>query len=266
MKKAKLILLTGSVLMAVPFVSGCAAQMLEKNLNVVFMNEGEVVDSGVVNQYKNIKSPSIDAAYIPTDYRFLGWTCYSLNQLDYKDATHFKTQYIGAGRMVHYMDVQKFAEGSTVILEALMLHKDEIPKDYHYAVVAWYDKTNTTAMTAAQVNECEQNVKTYLLSEGVSQEDVNTVVFRAYTGNVGPSTGQILYDDDVDIMLGWGDVNNITTTGSIPVESIYDSDTFTAKNGDTTKTRYIYRISENAGGIKVMEYLKTDEAKAVFSK
>ena len=247
------------------FLSGCAVNYFEEEINVVFMNEGEMIGNGTVTQFKNIKSPTIGSAYIPDNYRFLGWTCYSMQELDLKNATHFKTQYIGGGRMVHYMDVKKFAVNSTVTCEALIMHKDDIPKDYHYAVVAWYDKAGTSGLSQGLMDKYEKMTKEYLLSEGVSQEDVNSVLFRPYTGNVGPSTGQILYDDDVDIMLGWGSVENITTTGSIPLAMIQETvELKVLYNGDT-KTRQIHRISENAGGIKVMEYMKSEATTNYFN-
>lgn len=265
MKNKKIFLVLLGVACSVSMLSGCAAKALEREINVVFMNEGQIVDNGTVTQFKNIKSPTISDAYVPTDYRFLGWTCYTLEQLDFSDATHFKTQYIGGGRMVHYMDVVNFAVNQTVVCEALILHKDDIPKDYHYSVVAWYDKAGTSGLTTDKMATFENMTRTYLLSEGVSEEEVNTLVFRPYAGNVGPTTGQILYDDDVDIMLGWGSVDNITTTGSIPLEMIQESVELPVLYDGTVKNRWIHRISENAGGIKVMEYLTSDTAKNFFN-
>ena len=262
----KLLVLLASLSFGASVMSGCAFKALEKEINVVFMNEGKIVDSGKVTQFRNMKTPTISEAYIPTNYRFLGWTAYSLNELDYSSATNFKTQYIGAGRMVHYMEVEKFAENSTVVLEALIIHKDDIPRDYHYAVVAWYDKAGTSGLTGAQMDEYFGMVKTYLTKEGVSEEDVNSLVFRGYSGNVGPSTGQILYDDDVDIMLGWGSLSNITGTGSIPEEMVKESVEFPVKYQDAVKNRWLHRLTDTAGSLKVMEYLKSAETTAFFNK
>ena len=261
MKKKTLIAFFIGIAASLFVLPGCAAKALEKELNVVFMNEGEMVDSGVVTQFKNIQSPTIPEAYVPENYRFLGWTGYSMDELDLNSPTNFKSQYIAGGRMVHYMDVEKFAVNQTVVLEALIMHKDDIPKEYHYAVVAWYDKAANSGLDQAMMDKYEGMLKTYLTNQGVSEEDVNSVVVRGYAGNVGPTTGQILYDDDVDIMFGWGSLSNITTTGSIPEEMVRESLDYQIG----THARFIHRISDNPGGIKVVEHLLSDEVKAYFA-
>ena len=265
MKLSKIITLALGTACSITFLSGCAAGFFEEEINVVFMNEGEVVDSGVVTQFKNYKTPSISEAYIPTDFRFLGWTTYDVSELDYSSPSNFKTQYIGAGRMVHYMEAKPHAINSTVTYQALIMHKDDIPKEYHYAVIAWYDKAGTSGLTQTNIDWVNEHLTTYLSNEGVSEDDINTVVFRGYSGNVGPTTGQILYDGDVDIMFGWGSLSNITTTGSIPEESVRESVPFSLIYNGETKNRYLHRISDNPGGIKVMEFLQSEEVTNYFN-
>ena len=261
MKLKKLITFALGTACSLVFLSGCAAGFFEEEIHVVFMNEGEVVDAGVITQFKNYKTPTISSAYIPTDFRFLGWTTYEANELDYGNVAHFKTQYISAGRMIHYMEAKPHAVNSTATYHALIMHKDDIPHEYHYAVVAWYDKAANSGLNQGIMDTFTTNLKTYLSSEGVSDEDINTIIIRGYAGNVGPTTGQILYDDDVDLMLGWGSVSNITTTGSIPESMIRESVDYAIG----THARYIHRISDNAGGIKVLDYLKSDACKAFFA-
>lgn len=258
MKFKRLITLLVGTILGAGLLSGCAANLFEKEINVVFMNEGEIVESGTVTQFKNIKSPTISSAYIPDDYRFLGWTCYQENQLDLNDPTHFKTQYIAGGRMVHFMEVERFAVNQTVTCQALIMHKDDIPKDYHYVVLAWYDKAANSGLDQTKMDQFETNFKTYLTNEGLSQEDINSVVVRGYAGNVGPTTGQILYDDDVDIMLGWGSVDNITTTGSIPLSMLKQSEAYAITYEGTVKNRYIHRLTDSVGSLKLMEYLMSE--------
>ncbi len=266
MKIKRLITLIVGSSCALAFLSGCSiVKSLEEELNVVFMNEGKIVESGTVTQFKNIKSPTISDAYVPTNYRFLGWTCYAEEELDLQSATHFKTQYIGGGRMVHYMDVKKFAINKTVTCQALIMHKDDIPRDYHYAVLAWYDKAANSGINQAKMDEYEGMVRNYLTSEGVSEEDVKSVVVRGYAGNVGPTTGQILYDDDVDIMFGWGSVSNITTTGSIPEEMIKQSEPYPILYNGEIKNRYVHRLTESEGSIKLMNYIMSEESMKFFN-
>ena len=89
---------------------------------------------------------------------------------------------------------------------------------------------------------------------------------RGYAGNVGPTTGQILYDDDVDLMLGWGSESNITTTGSIPVNMIRESISYQIAYNGEVKNRYIHRISDSVGGLKVLEYLQSEAAISFFNQ
>ena len=266
MKKFSKLALLFTSLIGMLSVSSCAINYFEEEVNVVFMNEGEIVDCGKVDQFTNFKSPTLPDSYIPNNYRFLGWTCYSENELDYSDPAHFKTQYIAAGRMIHYMDVCKFADNQTVVMNSLIIHKDDVPKEYHYAVLAWYDKAANSGINQEIMNAYEEQTKSYLLESGVSEEDVNSVVFRGYAGNVGPTTGQILYDDDVDIMLGWGSVNNITTTGSIPEEMIKQSEPYQITYNGEVKNRYIHRLTDNPGALKLMEYLLSDASVSFFNK
>ena len=263
MKRIKFLILASSLVVA--FSSGCAAKALEKEYNVVFMNEGKIVDSGTVTQFKNFQTPTIDKSYIPTDFRFLGWTTYEEDELDYTSATNFKTQYIGGGRMVHFSEVDKVAKSSTVVYKALMLHKDDIPKEYHYAVLAWYNKEGTSGISEAKMDTFTSMINAHFASIGVSEEDIASVVVRGYSGNVGPTTGQILYDNDVDIMLGWGSLSNISSTGSIPAESVLESVEFPITYNGAVKTRYIHRLGDSEGAIKLMEYLKSQETKDFFN-
>ena len=265
MKKNKIIVASMGMILSLGALSGCAAQIFEKEFNVVFKNEGQIVEAGKVTQFKNYQAPQLSSAFIPENYRFLGWTAYEKRDLDYSNPANFKTQYIGGGRMVHYMDIKDLAVNSTVTLNALILHKDDIPKEYHYAVLAWYDKVGNSGLDQARMDAFETTLKEHLAGEGVTEEDLNTIVVRGYAGNVGPTTGQILYDNDVDIMLGWGSVENITTTGSIPEESILQTEPYAITYEGTVKNRYIHRISDNPGAIKVVEYLLSDEAKNFFN-
>lgn len=263
MKFKKLITLILGVVCSATLLSGCSlAKSFEEELNVVFMAEGDHISDGTVTQFKNIKTPTISDAYLPdADYRFVGWTCYQENQLDLTSPVNFKKQYIRGGAMLHYMDVEKFKNNNTVVCNALIMHKDDIPRDYHYAVVAWYDKVATSGIDQNKAITLEEMVKTYLTSEGVSQEDQNTIVFRGYTGNVGASTGAIMNDDDVDIMIGWA--TNISTTGVIPETAVLEDVTFNVP-GVSTPTRHIHRLTNSNGCLKVMEYLKSDEVKNFF--
>lgn len=265
MNRLKITCLALGSLLGAGALNGCVAQALEEELNIVFLNEGEIIDTASINQFKNAKTPTIPDAYVPLDYRFVGWTPIPFNKIDYSSVTAFRSQYIAANRMVHYMDAKPYAENKTVVYNALILPKDEIPKEYHYVVVAWYDRPATSGLTGDSVAKLETKFKEHLAGEGVSQEDLNSIVFRGYSGQVGPSTGEILFDGDVDIMFGWGSVDNITTTGSIPLESVYASEAFPVTYEGAVKNRMIHRISDTENAKHAFEYLSSDAAKALFA-
>ena len=265
MKKLKLFPLLITSLLGVTTLTGCAIDLFEDELNVVFMNEGQIVDNGVITQFKNFRTPELDEAYVPTDYRFLGWTAYDYSELDLQDATHFKTQYIMAGRMVHYMEAKPFAVNRTTVYTALILHKDEIPKDYHYAVIAWYDKESTTGINSGEMKTLINKTKDYLHGKGVSDADLKTLVFRSYTGNVGPSCGQIMYDGDVDIMLGWGSIDNVTGTGGMPAAMLLESKQFKVTYQGSQKTRWLHRLTASEASIDLMAYFQTEEVYNIFN-
>ena len=265
MKKKPFLCLALGAILGTGALSSCFAKAFEEELNIVFLNEGEILATDTITQFKNTKSPTLPEEYIPVNYRFLGWTTYDLDQIDTSSVAKFQSQYIGAGRMVHFQEAKPFAVNSTVTYKALCMHKDDIPKEYHYSVVAWYDKAATSGIVSSEIETLESKLKTYLAGKGVTQEDLDTIVFRGYTGNVGPSTGQILFDNDVDIMLGWGSVSNITTTGSIPLDMIYQSEEYQVTYNGEIKNRYLHRISDTDNAKTVIEYLLSEEARAIFN-
>lgn len=249
------------------FLSGCAAGMFEEEIKVEFYdNEGGFVDGGTVTQFKNFQSPVLDPAYVPTNYKFVGWTTLSFEELDLTDAVHFKTQYVPGGSIIHYKEAKAQAVNKTVTYNAIVLHRDEIPVEYHYAVLAWYDKTSTSGVKAEQMDWVKEHLATYLSKQGVSNDDIASVEIRGYTGDVGTSTGQINLDGDVDVMFGWGSVFNISEDkGSINKDSIYDTSEYPILYNNEVKTRHIHRISEDEAAKQVMSFFMTDEVKNYFN-
>ena len=250
---------------AVLSLSSCAiAKGMEERLNVVFMNEGEIVASGSVTQFDNYLAPDVDEAYIPDGYKFYGWSPRPLEEVD-PSAEDFRSGLIGGGKMVHYMDVKGHEENRTVVLNAVIIDKSLVPKVYHYAVIAWYDKVATSGISSAQMETLEERLKTYLKGEGVSEDDVATLVIRGYTGNVGPSCGQIMADEDVDLMLGWGSADNVTSTGGMKPEMLLETVTFTVQYNGAAKNRTIHRLSDSESVKKVMAWLQSEDCTSIFN-
>ena len=140
--------------------TSCFAKAFEEEINVVFMYEDEYISHDTVTQFKNIKCPELSEAYIPDGYKFFGWTPYNPDTVKATDE-NFDQKYISAGGMVHWSDVEEHKENSTVILRALMIDKDEIPKVYHYAVIAWYNKPATSGLNEENMAIVENALKTY---------------------------------------------------------------------------------------------------------
>lgn len=266
MKRITALILTFVLALSTALVlTSCgAAKALEEQFNVVFINEGEIVSFDTVTQFKNILTPQVDEAYIPDGYKFYGWTAYDLDEVD-PSAVDFKQTYIAGGKMLHYMDVKGYEDNHTVIMNALILDKNAVPKEYHYAVIAWYDKVATSGISTAQMETLGQKLTAYLKAEGVSDADIATLVIRGYTGNVGPSCGQIMADEDVDIMLGWGSQSNITSTGGMPAEMILESVGYPVVYNGETKNRNIHRLTDSDSVNKVFAWLQSEDCTAIFS-
>ena len=240
--------------------TSCAAKMFEEELNVVFMYEDEIIAVDTVTQFKNIKSPELGEAYIPDGYKLFGWTALNPDSIR-GDDPNISSKYIGNGKMVHYDDIDEYAVNTTVILRPLMIDKAEIPVVYHYVVIAWYDKPATSGVDAALMEQLQNSLYSYLRNNGVSEEDIATIVIRGYTGNVGTSCGQIMEDEDVDIMLGWGSKDNVMGTGGMKESMI--KDTVSLKVGE--KNRTIHRLTDKETAIYVYEWLQSVECTSIFA-
>lgn len=255
----KRILLCILALFTVGMTSSCAFKAFESELNIVFMYEDEIIGYDTVTQFKNIKSPELSDAYIPDGYKFYGWTALNPDSIRPTDPD-ISEKYIGAGKMVHWDDVDEYANNTTVVLRPLMIDKAEIPVVYYYVVIAWYDKPATSGVDAALMETLQSSLFAYLRANGVSEEDIATIVIRGYTGNVGTSCGQIMEDEDVDIMFAWGSKDNVTSTGGMKDEMI--KETVSLKVGE--KNRTIHRLTDKETAIYVYQWLQSEEVANIF--
>lgn len=255
-KKLFLVLVS---LLTLFLVTSCAAKAVEKEINVVFMYEDEFISYETISQFKNAKTPTLPDSYIPEGYKFFGWTPLNPNTIKATDKD-FENKYIGAGKMVHYADVSEYAKNETVVCQALMIDKADIPTVYHYTVIAWYNKPATSGVDETLMAKFETALLAYLRSNGVSEEDIATIVIRGYTGNVGTSCGQIMQDEDVDIMLGWGSRDNVTSTGGMKDEMLLETASFPVGS----KNRTIHRLTDKDSTKLIFAWLQTDECKNIF--
>ena len=227
------------------------------------MCEDEFIGSVKISQFKNAKTPDLPETYIPANYKFYGWTARKLSTVKATDV-NFKEEYVGAGKMIHYMEVKDYVENQTVVMQALMIDKNDIPKVYHYVAIAWYDKVATSGIDSTKMETFTNALKSYLKSEGVSDEDLNSIVVRGYTGNVGPSCGAIMEDGDIDIMFGWGSADNVINTGGMSEDMLLETVSFEVDYNGTTKNRTIHRLTDSETVLKVMEWMKSDSCRNLF--
>ena len=204
-------------------------------------------DTDAVTELKDsttiITIPNITIA---DDKEFKGWATTEDGEVALNKAIDAELTYDNVKSLINVGD-------TTLELFPVIGDKVEKAERVNYVVVAWYDKEATSGLNATIAGEIETALKAYLISEGVDQTDVNTVLFRAYTGNVGPSTTGIVNDNDVDIMLGWG--SNISTTGNIPANSVIE--VIANYTMGTKADRYLHVLSSDESVVKAMEFFRT---------
>lgn len=244
--------------------TSCIAGVFEEEIKVVFVCDGDEIGSGVVTQFKNIKTPELDSKYIPANYTFFGWTALNPNKIKATDE-NFSEEYLYAGAMVHWSDIKDHIKNKTVTYQALMINKDDIPVVHHYVSIAWYDKEATSGITTKQMEQFTDKLKAYLTSQGVPESELNTIVIRGYTGQVGQSCGAIMKDGDIDIMLGWGSKTNVVDTGGMKEEMLLESVSFQVTYNGTVKNRTIHRLTDNEAVLLVMEWMKGEECSSIFN-
>ena len=127
--------------------------------------------------------------------------------------------------------------------------------------VGWYAKEANSGLNEVLIGKFEDALFGYLTSIDVSQTDLDSIVIRSYNGNVGPTCGQILEDDDVDIMLGWGSKDNIMGTGGMPASMIYET---VSEYIIGTHKRYLHRISEKETALVVFEWMQSEACRNLF--
>lgn len=260
----KRIILIFPILVLLICLTSCIGGIFEKELKVNFMCDDDLIGTCSITQFKNAQTPQLPETYIPDGYKFFGWTIHNPNKVKATDED-FKEKYIGAGKMIHYMDVAKYTKSSEVKFYALLIDKDEIPQVYHYCVLAWYDKLATSGISATQMETLETKLKAHLRNQGVSEADINTIIIRGYSGNVGPSCGAILADEDVDIMLGWSSANNVIETGGFKEEMLLETVSFQVTYNGTVKNRTIHRLTDKDTVKVVMAWLQSEECHAIFN-
>lgn len=129
-------------------------------------------------------------------------------------------------------------------------------------VIAWYGKTQTSGLTNTIMNNWLSSLKSYLISQGYSQSEVNLIKLRAYDGNVATSCGAIKNDNDVDVMVGWK--SNVDSLGELSFLEAYpgldgEGNSLPGITMGEASDRWIHRLTDKELSILVFNWLKTED-------
>lgn len=250
MKKSRLLL---SLL---PLLCGCNGLTgFEKDVSVLLLANTDLVGTLTVNIFNNAILPECPEGHTPDGYQFMGWTLdptFGTAGYVYDKESEYTYK---PGGIIRYDDVKEFIDGSTVNLNAIFIDIDDLPEPY--LVMGWYAKTATSGLTSAIMENLETAMVSYLEKEGVSQDELDTITIRPYSGSVADMGTSINADGDVDILVGVG--NNINSTGGVSIIEKLGGFTMGGKD-----KRYIARLTDKEGAVKVYNWLQTDEAKAAL--
>lgn len=236
--------------LVLPLGSCSFVKGLEHDLTVTYMYNGEIIDSKKVNEFTNCLQPTLSEAQIPLKHEFYGWTWLNPDSIKITEEG-FDSKYIAYDEVVHYAEVKDHASNGNVTLYPLFINEKDIPIPNYYIAIGWYAKSSTSGLTDAIMNNWAEDLKTYLKSEGASDEDLANVVIKGYQGDVATAGSLVNKDRFIDVLIGFG--NNINTTGGVEVIE---------KDGGITmggKSRYIARLTEKDIAKKVYDWLQTDD-------
>lgn len=245
--KNKILLLPFIVLSA----SSCSiVKSLEHTLNVVYEYNGEIIYTDTCSEFKNALSPTLSEEMIPVNHEFYGWTWLDPDSVIITEEG-FNSKYIEYDDVIHYSEIKQHATNTTVTLYPLFVNIDDIPIPNYYIAIGWYAKTSTSGLNEERINAWTEDLKTYLLSEGATNEDINNIVIKGYDGDVATAGSLINKDRYIDVLIGFG--GNIDSTGGV---EIIEKASGINMGG---KSRYVHRLTEKETAIKVYNWLQTDE-------
>ncbi len=121
-------------------------------------------------------------------------------------------------------------------------------------VVGWYAKTGTSGLDEAIIEKVKAGILTELSAKGYKTENTELVI-RAYDGKVDEVQTAVLNDSDVDVMIGM----KAFALGDLQME-VQENVVMGAKSD-----RRIHRISDSELSHLIFDWLKTDEARSLFT-
>ena len=120
-------------------------------------------------------------------------------------------------------------------------------------VIGWYAKSGTSGLDQTIIDTFTAGLNAYLETQGYTSANL-TVVFRAYDGKVDEVISAVDTDGDVDIMVG---MKAFDYAGVLDVQE-------DVPMGEKTDRR-VHLLDDDAVSLLVFDWLKTDEARALFA-
>lgn len=158
------------------------------------------------------------------------------------------------GRRIHLLDdgeVSKLVYDwlKTDDARALLL----TPEAQTKLVIGWYAKSDTSGLDQTIIDNFTAGLNEYLAALGYTAENLEVVV-RGYDGKVDDVISAVDADGDVDIMVG---MKKFDYDGVMDVQN-------DVPMGEKTDRR-IHLLDDDALTLAVFDWLKTDEARALFT-
>ena len=158
------------------------------------------------------------------------------------------------GRRIHLLD-----DGEVSKLVYDWLKTDEArallltPEAQTKLVIGWYAKSGTSGLDQTIIDNFTAGLNEYLAALGYTAENLEVVV-RGYDGNVDDVISAVDADGDVDIMVG---MKKFDYDGVMDVQN-------DVPMGEKTDRR-IHLLDDDALTLAVFDWLKTDDARALFT-
>ena len=158
------------------------------------------------------------------------------------------------GRRIHLLD-----DGEVSKLVYDWLKTDEArallltPEAQTKLVIGWYAKSGTSGLDQTIIDNFTAGLNEYLAALGYTAENLEVVV-RGYDGKVDDVISAVDADGDVDIMVG---MKAFDYDGVLDVQN-------DVAMGEKTDRR-IHLLDDDALTLAVFDWLKTDDARALFT-
>ncbi len=123
-------------------------------------------------------------------------------------------------------------------------------------VIAWYDKEATSGLNKTIINDWLVTLKAYLKNKGYTDEVLEKIMVKGYSGKVLDSCTAIKEDGFVDLMVGWK--SNVSTTGNLEYLDCYPNSDEGGLTMGHVEGRWIHLLTSNSLALDIYNWLKQD--------